>query len=723
MEIVQYIFRFFYRRRWFFLIAPLVVTLLVIFYTRNMKHTFPVEMTIYTGIVSGYAMETGEPNVQNSTVVNNTIDNIINIILSKETLREVCLHLYARHMIHGSPVEDNEYIRAAHYRRLQQITPEEVKRLIDKSSEVKTVENLKRYEKATPDNFVYGLFNWNHPHYSYRSLSQIRVVRLGNSDMLKIFYSADDPGVAYQTLLLLNQHYEQRYKNLQFGTTSNAIQYFEDELERVGNQLKESEDSLTTYNVRNRIINYDEQTKQVAALDKEYELRYQDLMFNYNSATASVRYLETQLDENVRLLKDNADFLARLHKVSDLNTKVAELGAFYTDSTSSGGGQQQLNHYKQLLQSAENELIHFSQSYSNRKYTREGYPTSNFVTQWLDELLKLEKSKAELEVMQTQRLELDEQYSHFSPIGSTIKRQERNIDFIERNYLTILASLNAARLRLKSLEMNSASLKLVNPPVFPLNAEPTGRKKLVMAAYFGSLILLIGFFLLVDLLDRTLRDPIRTQYIAGAKVIGAFPDRVRLRERRYVKEYRERAIQYIANALQDYFRPGDQWPVVNVVSTEADSGKSFLIGLLHDYWEKRGFRVVTIRYGECFDPSSSDFLFAESIKDLVREDLGGGRAILLVEHAPLETATIPRALLREASINLVVQRADRVWRNSDKQLFARLLQQSGETPAVLCLNRAKREVVENFTGLLPPYTFWKSFLYHYSQFGFSSSAR
>jgi len=263
MEFLHYIFRFLYRIRWWLLIAPILVALVVVFYTRNLERSFPVEMTIYTGIVSGYAMETGETNVQSSTVVNNTIDNIINIILSKETLREVSLHLYARHMIYGNPDEDNEYISAANYRHLLLITPKEVKELIDKSSEGKTVKNLKGYEKASPKNFVYGLFNWNHPHYSYGRLSNIKVVRLGNSDMLRVFYAANDPGVAYQTLLLLNDLYTKEYQTLQFGTTSNAISYFEEELARVGRQLRESEDSLTNYNVRNRIINYDEQTKQV----------------------------------------------------------------------------------------------------------------------------------------------------------------------------------------------------------------------------------------------------------------------------------------------------------------------------------------------------------------------------------------------------------------------------------------------------------------------------
>ncbi|MDD2437353.1 MAG: hypothetical protein PHF73_09130, partial [Massilibacteroides sp.] len=207
MDYIQYIVRFLLRIRWWIVLAPVIVTLLIIWGTRNMPNTYHVDMTIYTGVVSGFAMETGEEVMQNSTIVNNTIDNIINIMKSKETLHDVSLLLYARHMIYGDSEKDNVYIKAENYRQLKLITPKDVLALIDKTSEQKTIENLKKYEKQSPTNFVYGLFNWNHPYYCFNSLNEIRVQRLGNSDMLKVNYASSDPGVAYQTLLLLDSVY------------------------------------------------------------------------------------------------------------------------------------------------------------------------------------------------------------------------------------------------------------------------------------------------------------------------------------------------------------------------------------------------------------------------------------------------------------------------------------------------------------------------------------
>lgn len=721
MEIIQYFLRFLYRIRWWILITPLLVLLVVFMGTKNLEKSYPVDMTIYTGVISGNSMGFGEVKVQNFNLVNNTIDNIINIILSKETLKEVSLHLYARHMIFGDPEKDNEYITAANFRHLQNITPDAVKLLIDKTSVETTVEQLRQFEEASPTNFVYGLFNWNHPHYAYEKLKTISVTRLGSSDMLNVSYSANDPGVAFQTLLLLENIYSIEYRKLQFGSTSNAITYFEEELERVGKELRESEDSLTNYNIRNRIINYAEQTEQVAALDMQFKVQKNEIQKKINNARASVRYLESLKDENIVYLKDNADFLNRLNQVSDLNTRVAEIEAFYTDSTSDSSSLNRLKRYKSQLEKAENELFEFTKRLSEREFTRDGYPTSNFVSQWLDELLLLEKAKSEIVVLEASMNILDQQYSHFSPIGSTIKRQERNIDFIERNYLSILSSLNTARLQLKSLEMNSASLKLINPPVFPLNAEPSKRKKLLMAAYAGSLFLITTLFLLFDLLDRTLRDPVRTKKITGVNILGAFPNKPNLRQRKYQTLYREKAIQYLANALQDFFLPGDPFPIVNIVSMKEGRGKSHIIKLLEEYWSSRGITVQIIRYGEDFNPGSHEFLFAESIRKFVPESDNNTRnRIILVEHAPLQYYAIPKSILQEASINLSVFRADKIWSDSNKQLFDRLKEQSEPTPTLICLNHVDKQILESYTGMLPPHSFLKKYIYRYTQYGLTT---
>ena len=66
-------------------------------------------------------------------------------------------------------------------------------------------------------------------------------------------------------------------------------------------------------------------------------------------------------------------------------------------------------------------------------------------------------------------------------------------------------------MRKKNLEMTSATLKVLNPPTFPIQPEPNSRRNIVLLAFLGSIAFIIGFFLIIELLDRTLRDKIRTE--------------------------------------------------------------------------------------------------------------------------------------------------------------------------------------------------------------------
>ena len=206
-------------------------------------------------------------------------------------------------------------------------------------------------------------------------------------------------------------------------------------------------------------------------------------------------------------------------------------------------------------------------------------------------------------------------------------------------------------------------------------------------------------------------------------MLGAIPGKGKLRQRKYTKLYKEKAVQYIANALQDYFHTGDLSPIVNIVSTKAAMGKSLLVEMLNDYWTKQGVAVQVIRYGEDFDPASPGYLFAGSIRSLAGDKLAEGQKIILVEHASLEVVSIPASLLAEASVNLAILRADRAWSEKNKQLFDRFKAKSATTPVFVCLNNAEKEVVETFTGMLPPYSYSKRLFYRYTQFGLTASCK
>ena len=716
MEIWSQIVKMIFRIRYWLILLPLFAVLVVIYQTRNMQRVYVVNTTIYTGIASGFTIETGlEGGKVDWGGVNNRIDNLISVIKSKATLRNVSMRLYAQQMMFGDSIKDNNFITANNFRNLLRITPKEVKALIDKTSESRTLENLNSYEKASPENFVYGLFNWYHPHFSYTALSRISVSRVYNSDMLEIQYSSDDPGIVYNTLIILNEEFVKQYELLRFGETNNVVEYFRNELLKLGKKLRASEDSLTQYYIEKKVINYPKQTENVTALTRDYDLIYNQTLLRYTASSLMVEELEEKIKDQTRLIENNTLFIEKLNNLTQLTTQAARLRAFKTDSTSKS--QNDINIYQKKIDDAEKDLKAFTTVTDAQKYTKEGIATSTFVDQWISELINREKAGAELKVMAEVKRSLEKEYVYFAPIGSTINRKEREINITEQSYLSLLSSLNAALMRQKTLQMSSAALKPIDPPVFPVSPSPTKRKVIVIATFFGAILFVLGFFILLELLDRTVRDKIRAERLIPAKVLGAFPRKNRIRFRGYNKEYIRIATSYLANSILTYLNPREKPDIINFISTDDNVGKSLLIENLSEYWTERGLRVRVISWHDEISPDSRDYILSMNLTDLFDYD---NEDIIIVEHRSILKSTIPVGLLREASINLLVVRADKVWRDIDKIAFERLLEKTPNSPNYLYLTQVTREVAESFMGMLPPYSKIREFVYKVIQFGLTS---
>lgn len=717
MGILIYIIKSLYRFKWWLIILPLLVVGIVIYETRHMNREYESDMTIYTGVISTNGNDLSQTTAQDWNILKNSLLNIINTISSKETLRTVSLRLFARSMINGDPGKDNVYISAEHYKELLKITPKEVLKLIDKSSEDRTVENLKNYEKVDADNFVYGLFNWNHPYFSYGALKKLLIKQVDNSDILSVTYENNDAGITYQTLNILSEVFADEYRTLQYGNTNNVIKYFEAELARIGKDLFLKEDSLTNFNVRNRVIHYDKQTEAITMLDKDYAIREQDALAARDKAKATINQLEVGIGENVKSIKNNAQFLAKLKQIGDINYSISQIESYQADSSflTLQNPDDTLLKLKSKLKEQESDFKGFIDDYSSQKYTRNGYPNANYVVLWVDELLKLEQAQAEIEVVNNFKKELDNMYSHYSPIGSLLKRQERGINFTEQNYLAVLGGLNAARLRLKSIEMNSATLKVINPPTFPLNSKPTKRKMLVAGSYFGTLFFLLGCVLLLEMLDRTLRDKFRTERITKGKVVGAFPKK---NLGRYQKDIEEIASKTIANQLFGYYSSQKPSNYINILKLDPFLDTHDLQQRIMKEWQDIGLHVGIMQEGTHFNATSREFLVMGGLLEQIQSL---GNDLTFVVHADLSKVPVPADYLDHASVNVLVLNAQAVWKEDDEEAYRDLLKRIGNTPLVLCLCHADRFTIETFTGMLPPYSSFRKLEYKFSQLGITAS--
>jgi len=721
MDIFRYIVRFLYKIRWYLFILPLIALVVAWFLTRNLERVYDANTTIYTGMITAYNIEGGTGVAGGNAGANMT--NLLLIIQTDNTIHEVALRLFARCMMYGNPNKDNNYISAEHFRQLSSTVPPDVKGLI-RGTESETYKNLKAYEKPTQDNFVFSLIN-HHPYFSISSInSRLKVMRLGESDIIDIAYSSNDAGITYNTLDILNDVFGRQYQQLRYGETLNVIKFFEREVARLYRILTGAENDLIRYNVKNGIINYGEQTKQLTILEAQQQNAKNELRMNIATTEALITYLKQQLGDRARIVEANQDFTALVRDITRLESRISNLKLMSSESGGNGStnieAQNELARAERQLEETTKKMKALTSSIEAASYnTDTGIRARDLLDRWLEQVILLEKTKAELGAQDIMQADIDRQFLFYSPIGATLDRKSRHIGFIEANYIEMLKALNAARLRQKNLQMSTATLRVLNPPVFPLGAQPTNRMMILLGAFMLTFFLTALYFFIIEMLDRTLRDRMRSERITQIPVMGCYPKESTLRYRRFNKTISDMALRQLSKALLPYFKEGQQ-NVLNLLSTDASNGKSYLAQELENYWLSIGLQVRRLTYDEDFLAEDSRYVMAKGIKDLCPDILPD--EIAIVEYPNLDDNSISTALLNMGTVNLMVTRANRTWKDVDqkalKELQARL---ENKDSLFMYLTEANRYAVEEFVGQLPPYTRFNNFVYRISQLGLTAT--
>ena len=718
MDLFRYIVRFLYKIRWYLIILPLIALIVAWFMTRNMERVYDANTTIYTGMITGYNLEGGSGAAGGNSQAN--ITNLMLMMTTDVTIHEVSLRLFARCMMYGNPSKDNNYISSEHFRQLSATVPADVKALINHNSEQATYANLKAYERPSQDNYIFSLLNY-HPWFGINSItSRLKVLQLERSDIIDIAYSSNDAGITYNTLDILNEVFARQYQQLRFGETNDVIKFFEREVARLYKILTGAEDDLIRYNVSKRIINYAEQTKVLSGMDGNQQVSDNTQLMNYTTAKSLMDYLERQLGDRAKIIKANRDFTDQITDISRIQSRISNLRLMNSEG-GEGNVESQLELAKaeRLLQDRTARVKELTRDIEAGTYSTEtGVKANDMISKWLEQVLLLEKTKAEMSAQDIMRQKLDKQILYYAPIGATLARKDRHISFIEGNYMEMLKALNSARLRQRNLQMTTAKLRVLNPPMFPMNAQPTNRMMILLGAFLVTFILTALYFFIIELLDRTLRDRMRSERITKVPVMGCFPKESTLRYRRFNKTIADMALRQLSKSLLPHFKEGQQ-NVLNLISTDAGNGKSYIAQELENYWISIGLQVRRLTYDEDYLAEDSRFIMAKDIKDICPDILPN--EIAIIEYPNLDDNAIPPALLNMGTINLLVTRANRTWKDVDQKALKELQSQlEDQNTLFMYLTEAQRYAVEEFVGQLPPYTKFNNFVYRMSQMGLTA---
>lgn len=537
------------------LLTPLAMAALVSFFTKTPAYTYSSETTLYTGIASGSSVEMDKSF---SYFANNTaFDNLINVISSRETQQGVAIRLLAQHLMLKN--YDTKFISRESFNNLRKITPAYINKLVVKSWETshvkipadtsnpnavfsfdsldttntlqtwpasieraafnQTVKNLEAYMAGSDTNFVYKLLYFSHPHYSIKAISTVNVKRIGSSDLVKLSYETNDPGICQQTLAFITEVCIKNYKLIKENRSDAIVKYFEHQLKQAAGRLKIGEDKLLRFNEDNNIINYYEQSKAVAVVKEDLDVDFNNKRIKLAGLKAGINSIEAKLGVREQVQLQSSVILEKRNKLNEINSKIATVEIV-------GLGKELDNDQLVILQQASEKLkdeirkaVNDLFSYGN---TTDGLPVSTLLNDWLTNVIEYEDTKAGLEVLGERIKEFQKQYAIYAPAGANIKRIEREISVSEQEFLEILHGLNLAKLKMQDAQL-ATTIKAVDPPFFPLSPNPTKRKILIIIAAMVGFIIVLSAILATEYFDDTLKNTSRALKAIKVGVLGVFP--------------------------------------------------------------------------------------------------------------------------------------------------------------------------------------------------------
>ena len=647
----------------YLLILPIIAGTLTFFLTRKLPAQYEAETSIYTGITSNTGLDVTATRVD-KLVTQNEYNNVLTILKSESLYEEISLRLLAQHLMLAKP--QKEIISEVAFNDLQKNVPATVKKLVVKGDYEKTYQNLKNFVNPDAKNYLYSILNYDHPYYSIKALSTIKVEQINSSDMIQLSYVSEDAGICYNTLKIASKVFISKYGELKMNQKSSAVKYFQSKLDEVSKKLNIAEDALLQFNTSNDIINYYEQTKQVTTQHEEIELRLQDTKMKNEGSMAVLKKLENEITKRFAINLRNVEILNIREKLVGCNTEIAQTEVRKSDNSTDLS----LNVLYKKRNSLEKKLENCIDSIYNFNSNSEGIESRKLLDNWLDAVKDFEASTAMLKSMQTRQIEFMTQFKRYAPLGSTTKRIEREINVYESEYLEILNNLNTALQNEQNTDM-IANMRIIDDAQYPINSVPSKKKLYILISIiFTLLFFIIGVFS-VELMDHRIKTPSKIKTLTGFEFLGAFcsTDNKKIQN---PEQILHKAIVYILEKIRLLSSSGKRPFVIQILSVWDGAGKTATGNILQQELEKRGFRVGLYNFMAAVSDSENEenkalvnrYNNANNYSELINVEDQQSDYVISVIPSVYRGIENP-ILVQNADLNFVVYNANLTWSKAD----------------------------------------------------------
>jgi succinoglycan biosynthesis transport protein ExoP len=678
------VFRLLARKWLLLLLVPLVLSASTFYFGRKLPKTYGSDTTIYTGIASGYTLTGNAESDFNKT--NNAFDNLVNLITARSTKEEVIFRLLANHL--WQTQQDPALLNTEAFEDLRTSVSPGLRRQLVGTSEEATLENVRHYAKADNANALYQLLNSPNATYSLAALSRLTASHIGSSDLVRLEFESHNPELCRYTLTLVTQVFLEQSKNLREGQTASVVTYYENEVAKAKERLAKAEAENLAFNRQNNIINYDEQSRNVATEKEALISELTTVNQQYAGALASLKAVNRKLGGREAALLSSRQVLEQRQKLSRLNAEIADQQLFNRQAAGADDKAKALQ--AEADRTAQN-IQRNVDTYYTRSTSTEGIANKELLGEWVQDMVQVEATRAKLAVMNRRRQEFEREYQRMAPLGATLKRIEREIELSEKAYLSALTSLNSSKSSQQNTQL-TANLKIIDPPNLPNSPKTSKLLLLVLLSAVGGFVFTGGLVLGLGFLDKSLRNPSVAERRTGLPVAGMVLD-VHARPVALLQASQQRSLdQLVRHILLKANTPPAPMPfVVGVFSVQRQEGKTTLCQSLAQRCHEMGVQTLAlypdgqsldpaVEAPSLFYPSEAAAVHAWQLDDLIQNAMPKQMPefstpdvqVVFVEFPALREEALPVGILRQLHLVFLTVPATRAWRLTDHQTVERL---------------------------------------------------
>ncbi len=555
---------------------------------------------------------------------------------------------------------------------------------INKEDYEATVRNMKNYYASSDTNYIYGLLHYGQSkHYSIWSISQVQIYRINNSDLVKLTFKSDDPGICQQTLKILSTVFMRNYKLLRINETDLVVKYFEQQVDSADKRLQEAEDRLLRFNKKNNIINYYEQSKYIAAQKEDLDVYYQNEQIRLSASSAALRELESKMTARDSIYLKSDVINQRKKELAEVSEKILinQLAANYDDRVA-----KEIARLKRKQKQLRDEIKLYADQLYLYGHSTQGVPIKQILDEWLKNTIDYVEAKASLSVLSQRKLDFIRTYQKYAPLGAMLTRIEREIKVAEQTYLELLRSLNVAKMKQQNLEM-STNIKIVDPPYFPIQANPSKAKFMVIAAFLAGFVIIAFIIVALEYFDTSVKNPSRVVEKTKMKLAGAYPALTDKEKAMALASISNRlvdmTIQNIKLGLSKIEKEVEKPYVILVFSTQNRTGKTLISQKVINRLRTIGDKVLYLNYAgeneslpdEDYNYSytyriTDNFIDIENLGQLIGENylrkVNSAYDYIFIEIPSIIYHSYPLKLLKEVHMALFVIKATQKITKADE---------------------------------------------------------